>query len=65
MDNAIQQLFNIFKACFSAGYFPIYFKKAIIKFIPEENKNTLNPLNYRTISLLVQGKIFERIIQGD
>ncbi len=36
-------------------------KKAIIKFIPKDNKSTLNPLNYR---LEVPGKIYERIIQG-
>ncbi len=40
-DNAIQQLVNIFNACFSGGYFSTYFKKAIIKFIPKDNKSTL------------------------
>lgn len=56
---------NIFNISFSAGYFPTSFKKAIIKFIPKDNKNTLNPLNYRPISLLeVPGKIYERVVQG-
>ena len=56
---------NIFNVSFSAGYFPTSFKKAIIKFIPKDNKNTLNPLNYRPISLLeVPGKIYERVVQG-
>lgn len=62
---ALEQLKNIFNACFSAGYFPDIFKEAVIKFIPKKDKNPINPINYRPISLLeVPGKIFERLIQA-
>ncbi len=64
-DNAIEMLTNIYNASFTAGHFPNIFKKAVIKFIPKENKSTKNPINYRPISLLeVPGKLFEKIIQG-
>ncbi len=57
-DKTIDQLVNIYNACYSAGYFPSAFIQAIIKFIPEENI-TIKPLSYRPISLLdVPGKIF-------
>lgn len=64
-DKAIDQLKNIFNACFSAGFFPQTFKAAIIKFIPKKGKSPIQPINYRPISLLeVPGKLYERIIQG-
>ncbi len=64
-ENPMKQLVNIFNACFSAGYFPTCYKKGMIKFIPKEGKSSLNPLNYRPISMLeVPGKMYERIIQG-
>ncbi len=56
---------KILKACWSAGYFPSIFKRAIIELIPQKDKAQTNPMNYRPISLLeVPGKIFERIIQA-
>ena len=62
-DKAMEQLNNIFNACFSTGYFPRKFKNAIIKFIPKEKKSPQNPMNYRPISLLeVPGKLYERVI---
>lgn len=62
-EKTLNQLKNIFNACYSAGYFPKCFKEAIIKFIPKKDKAPTNPINYRPISLLeVPGKIFERTI---
>ena len=65
-DKSLEQLKNIFNACWSAGFFfPNTYKEAIIKFIPKKDKALTNPINYRSISLLeVPGKIFERIIQA-
>ncbi len=59
-QKSITMLRNIFKASLSLGYFPVSFKKAILKFIPKDNKTPKHSLNYRLISLLeVPGKIFE------
>lgn len=45
-------------------FFSNNFKVAIIKFKPDKEKSSTNPINYRSISLLeVPGKIFERTIQ--
>ncbi len=64
-SKTLEQLKNIFNACYSAGYFPNCFKEARIKFIPKKDKAPTNPKNYRPISLLeVPGKIYERIIQS-
>ncbi len=52
--------YKIFNSCFLSGYFPIAFKKGIIKFIPEVN----NPL--RPITLCeAPGKLFEKIRQTE
>ncbi len=62
-NKAITALTNIFNACFASGLFPTVMKKALIRFIPKENKSPKNPINYRPISLLeTPGKIFEKII---
>ncbi len=62
-DKALEQLKNLYNACYSAGYFPQIFKRAIIKFIPKKDKSPVQPINYRPISLLeVPGKLYERII---
>lgn len=64
-NKTLEQLKNIFNACYSAGYFPNCFKEAIIKYIPKKDKAPTNPKNYRPISLLeVPGKFFERVIQS-
>lgn len=44
------------------GYFPEKFKTAIIKLIPKTNTDHTNPINYRPVSLDVNGKILEKII---
>ncbi len=55
----------MFNACLSSGYFPNVFKEGTVKFIPKKDKTPINPINYRSISLLeVPGKIFEKIIQA-
>lgn len=60
---ALQQITNIYNACLATGYFPTILKKAVIKFIPKENKSPTEPLNYRPISLLeLPGKLLEKII---
>ena len=62
-QNTLISLTNIFNACLSIGYFPSVMKKAIIKFIPKENKDPKNPINYRPISLLeTPGKLLEKVI---
>ena len=62
-NKTIKALTNIFNACLSIGHFPKILKSAVIKFIPKENKNPKNPINYRPISLLeTPGKILEKVI---
>ncbi len=64
-DIALEQLTNLYNACYSAGYFPQVLKEATIKFIPKDNKSPIQPINYRPISLLeLPGKLYERIILG-
>ncbi len=54
---------SLYNACLSIGHFPSFFKNAVIKFIPKENKNHKNPINYRPISLLeTPGKFLEKAI---
>lgn len=48
-DSAFEQLTDLYNACYSAGYFPQIFKRAIIKFIPKNNKSPIQPINYRPI----------------
>ncbi len=56
--NCINYFFN---DCFASGLFPTAMKKALIRFIPKENKSPKSPINYRPIYLLeTPGKIFEK-----
>lgn len=60
MLDALQQILN---ASLSAGYFPKYFKHAIIKMILKQGKQSVHSVNYRPISLLeTTGKVFEKIL---
>ena len=53
----------IFNTCIRLNYFPSAWKQAKIIMLPKPNKSTLEPNNYRPISLLSQlSKIFERLI---
>ncbi len=62
-DRVIHMLVNIYNTAFASGYFPNIFKRAVISFIPKENKLLKNPINYRPISLLeIPGKLFEKIL---
>ena len=60
---AIEKYKIIHNLALSMGYFPLYYKIALLCLISKPNKDITNPLNYRPISLLeVTGKIFERIL---
>lgn len=60
-EGALSKLRCIFNHMLSMGYFPRKFKTAILKFIPNENSDHTNPINYRPISLLeVTGKVFRK-----
>ncbi len=62
-QKSITMLRNIFNACLSLGYFPVSFKKAVLEFIPKDNKTPKRSLNHRPISLMeVPCKIFEKIV---
>ena len=67
LENVPNEMLNIFKdllnLSLSMGYYPQYFKIALMHFIPKQNKDNTQAMNYRPISLLeVTGKIFERIL---
>ena len=62
-NEAIHFYANALNESFSLGYFPRFFKLALLKFIGKQGKALTNVSNYRPISLLeVAGKIFEKII---
>jgi hypothetical protein len=57
-------LTNLYNKCLQMSYFPLQWKKSIIKIIPKPNKNDYtDPNAYRPISLLpVHAKIFEKLL---
>lgn len=63
--NMLDALQTILNASLSAGYFPKYFKHALIKMILKQGKQSIHSVNYRPISLLeTTGKVFEKILNG-
>ena len=59
----IEQILNIFNACFNTGYYPDGYKLAKMIFIPKPGKPPNQVANFRPISLLDYiGKLLERII---
>lgn len=61
--NMLDALTTILNAALSAGYFPQYFKHALIKMILKQGKQSVHSVNYRPISLLeTAGKAFEKIL---
>ena len=60
---AIERYKQIHNLALSMGYFPKYYKIALLCLIQKPGKSGTNPINYRPISLLeVTGKIYERIL---
>ncbi|XP_064120181.1 uncharacterized protein LOC135224785 [Macrobrachium nipponense] len=54
----------IFNETISMGYWPDFFKKALLPFVGKKGKDLTTVSNYRPISLLeIPGKILEKIIQ--
>lgn len=61
--NMLDALKDILNAALSAGYFPQFFKHALIKMLLKQGKQSIHSVNYRPISLLEStGKAFEKIL---
>ncbi|KAI5707907.1 hypothetical protein M8J77_012291 [Diaphorina citri] len=62
-QEALVKLLEIFNLIWTRGIFPLCWKTAIVVPILKPNKDKLNPINYRPISLLsCVNKILERMI---
>lgn len=64
-NTAISEIVKLFNSTLELGYFPLLWKKSIIKMIPKPGKNISLPSSYRPISLLpCLSKLFERLFQS-
>ena len=58
-------LTKLFNYCLSTGYYPTYFKKGLMIFIPKAGKDISSPANYRPITLLnLIGKAFGKLVNA-
>ncbi len=63
--SAISKLQEIYNHSLTIRYFPDQLKTASLKFIPKNNSDTTNPMNFRPISLLeTTGKIIDTFLNN-